>query len=137
MLRGAHRVVATAAVLTALGAAVTFAATVLHGRLVTLGVGGLLVGTVGSAQFTGHLLPWDQLALWAVTAGGGMNGYRPMFDDRVRFVLMGGTEVGTDTVVRWLGIHTLVLSPLAALLVVALWRRRSQALSREDPPVAG
>ena len=48
-------------------------------------------------SFTGYLLPWDQLALWAVTVGTNMMGYTPVFGDQVRFVLLGGVEIGTDT----------------------------------------
>ena len=40
-------------------------------------------------SFTGYLLPWDQLALWAVTVGTNMMGYTPVFGDQVRFVLLG------------------------------------------------
>jgi quinol-cytochrome oxidoreductase complex cytochrome b subunit len=38
-------------------------------------------------SFTGYLLPWDQLALWAVTVGTNMMGYTPVFGSQVRFVL--------------------------------------------------
>ena len=41
-------------------------------------------------SFTGYLLPWDQLALWAVTVGTNMMGYTPVFGNQVRFVLLGG-----------------------------------------------
>ena len=41
-------------------------------------------------SFTGYLLPWDQLALWAVTVGTNMMGYTPVFGTQVRFVLLGG-----------------------------------------------
>ncbi len=40
-------------------------------------------------SFTGYLLPWDQLALWAVTVGTNMMGYTPVFGNEVRFVLLG------------------------------------------------
>ena len=46
-------------------------------------------------SFTGYLLPWDQLALWAVTVGTNMMGYTPVFGEQVRFVLLGGMEIGT------------------------------------------
>ena len=45
-------------------------------------------------SFTGYLLPWDQLALWAVTVGTNMMGYTPVFGSQVRFVLLGGKEIG-------------------------------------------
>ena len=34
-------------------------------------------------SFTGYLLPWDQLAIWAVTVGGNMAGYTPVFGAQV------------------------------------------------------
>lgn len=125
-VRTAHRVVSSLTVLTAAAAVVVFVATSARKR--TWAVAGALVGAVLAASFTGYLLPWDQLALWAVTVGEGLSGYRPMFSERVRFVLIGGTEVGPDTVVRWLGVHGVVLGPLAfaLVLVLARWRRRSR-----------
>ena len=60
-------------------------------------------------SFTGYLLPWDQLALWAVTVGTNMMGYTPVFGNQVRFVLLGGAEIGTDTLLRWYVLHVLML----------------------------
>jgi quinol-cytochrome oxidoreductase complex cytochrome b subunit len=37
-----------------------------------------LLGTVLAANFTGYLLPWDQLAYWAVTVSTGMLDYVPL-----------------------------------------------------------
>ena len=48
-------------------------------------------------SFTGYLLPWDQLALWAVTVGTNMGGYSPVLGDQVRFALLGSAEIGTET----------------------------------------
>jgi quinol-cytochrome oxidoreductase complex cytochrome b subunit len=46
-------------------------------------------------SFTGYLLPWDQLALWAVTVGTNMMGFTPVFGNQVQFVLLGGqVEIG-------------------------------------------
>ena len=58
-------------------------------------------------SFTGYLLPWDQLALWAVTVGTNMMGYTPVFGTQVRFVLLGGVEIGSDTLLRWYTLHVL------------------------------
>ena len=38
-------------------------------------------------SFTGYLLPWDQLALWAVTVGSNMGGFAPVFGSQVKFAL--------------------------------------------------
>ena len=124
-LRAIHRITSSLTVLSALSTAVLFAVTGRRGRTVTTAaIGAGLVVTVAAASFTGFLLPWDQLALWAVPVGGDINGFRPLLGDQVRFVLIGGTEVVPGTVVRWLGVHALVLTPMAVALVVAVWRRR-------------
>ena len=47
----------------------------------------LLLLTLG-ASFTGYLLPWDQLALWAVTVGTNMAGFVPVMGDQVKFLLL-------------------------------------------------
>ena len=76
-------------------------------------------------SFTGYLLPWDQLALWAVTVGTNMMGYTPVFGDQVRFALLGGVEIGTDTLLRWYVLHVLML-PFVTVIFMAIhfWRVR-------------
>ena len=76
-------------------------------------------------SFTGYLLPWDQLALWAVTVGTNMMGFTPVFGEQVRFVLLGGVEIGTDTLLRWYVLHVLML-PFVTVIFMAIhfWRVR-------------
>jgi quinol-cytochrome oxidoreductase complex cytochrome b subunit len=76
-------------------------------------------------SFTGYLLPWDQLSLWAVTVGTNMMGYTPVFGTQVRFVLLGGKEIGTDTLLRWYVLHVLML-PFVIVIFMAIhfWRVR-------------
>ena len=76
-----------------------------------------------AASFTGFLLPWDQLALWAVTVGSDLRGYRVLFEPAVRFVILGGVEISRGTIIRWLLIHVVVLGPALMGLVVLGWRR--------------
>jgi quinol-cytochrome oxidoreductase complex cytochrome b subunit len=69
------------------------------------------------ASVSGFLLPWDQLALWAVTTGRNYRGYVWMFDDRrliVRSAIIGGAEVNMS-LLRTL----LVLHVVGAILVIA------------------
>lgn len=87
---------------------------------------GIALTTV-AASFTGFLLPWDQVALWAVTVGSESRGYRVLFGDTVRFVLIGGAEVSRGTLLWWLVVHTVVLSPALAVLVALGWRPRRVA----------
>ena len=76
-------------------------------------------------SFTGYLLPWDQLALWAVTVGTNMMGYTPVLGPKVRFVLLGGSEIGGDTLLRWYVLHVLML-PFVIVIFMAIhfWRVR-------------
>ncbi len=76
-------------------------------------------------SFTGYLLPWDQLAIWAVTVGTNMMGYTPVFGRQIKFVLVGGLEVGPPTLIRWYVLHVLALPFVAVLLMaVHFWRIR-------------
>ena len=86
---------------------------------------GLMSKNVLLLSFTGYLLPWDQLALWAVTVGTNMMGYTPVFGSQVRFVLLGGKEIGTDTLIRWYVLHVLFV-PFVTVIFLAIhfWRVR-------------
>ncbi|MGH2724080.1 MAG: selenite/tellurite reduction operon b-type cytochrome ExtP [Actinomycetota bacterium] len=75
--------------------------------------------------FTGYLLPWDQLAIWAVTIAEGIAGSSPLIATEVKFVLLGGVEVGPDTLLRWYVLHVLALPfILTIFLAVHFWRIR-------------
>ena len=88
-------------------------------------IGVILLTLTLLLSFTGYLLPWDQLALWAVTVGTNMMGFTPVFGDQVRFVLLSGVEIGTDTLLRWYVLHVLMLPfVLIILLAVHFWRVR-------------
>ena len=47
-----------------------------------------------------------------------MMGYTPVFGDQVRFVLLGGKEIGTDTLLRWYVLHVLLL-PFVIVIFMA------------------
>jgi quinol-cytochrome oxidoreductase complex cytochrome b subunit len=76
-------------------------------------------------SFTGYLLPWDQLAMWAVAVGTNMMGYTPVFGSEVRYVLLGGKEIGSETLLRWYVLHVLFL-PFVIVIFMAIhfWRVR-------------
>ena len=76
-------------------------------------------------SFTGYLLPWDQLALWAVTVGTTMGSYAPVFGDQVSFALIGGVQITPDTLLRWYVLHVLFLPFIITLfMAVHFWRVR-------------
>ncbi len=88
-------------------------------------IGVMLLQLTLLLSFTGYLLPWDQLSLWAVTVGTNMMGFTPVFGDQVRFVLLGGVEIGTDTLLRWYVLHVLMLPfVLVIFLAIHFWRVR-------------
>ena len=75
--------------------------------------------------FSGYLLPWDQLALWAFSVGMSMAGFTPVFGQQVSFVLQGGVEVGPETLLRWYVLHVLALPFITTIfLAVHFWRIR-------------
>ncbi len=81
-------------------------------------------------SFTGYLLPWDQLAFWAITVGTNIAGYAPLVGDRLKFLLLGGHVIGPTTLLRFYVLHCVFL-PLAVALLVAMhvWRVRKDGLS--------
>jgi quinol-cytochrome oxidoreductase complex cytochrome b subunit len=89
----------------------------------------LLLLTLG-LSFTGYLLPWDQLAFWAITVGTNIAAYTPLVGDRVKFLLLGGHAIGPITLLRFYVMHCVIL-PLAMLLLISLhvWRVRKDSLS--------
>ena len=84
-------------------------------------------------SFTGYLLPWDQLAFWAVTVGTSMADFVPFIGGEVRQVLLGGDQVGSQTLLRFYVLHVVVLPALlVGLLMVHLWRWRKDAMLDQE-----
>ncbi len=76
-------------------------------------------------SFTGYLLPWDQLALWAVTVGTNMASFVPVFGSQVKFTLLGSAVVSADTLLRWYVLHVLFLPfIIVVFMAVHFWRVR-------------
>ena len=76
-------------------------------------------------SYTGYLLPWDQLAFWAITVGSNIASAVPVMGDKVRFLMLGGHFVNANALLRFYVLHCMIL-PLAALFLVAIhfWRIR-------------
>ena len=97
--------------------------------------GGLFLVTLG-LSFTGYLLPWDQLAYWAITVGTSIAGYAPVVGEKLKYLMLGGHVVGQDALTRFYALHVIVLPALAVLMIsVHLFRvRKDGGLSRPDEP---
>jgi quinol-cytochrome oxidoreductase complex cytochrome b subunit len=93
----------------------------------------LLILTLG-ASFTGYLLPWDQLSFWAITVGTSIASYEPMLGPTIRKTLLGGPEVGQESLARFYALHIMVIPLLLALLIsLHIWRvRKDGGLAASD-----
>jgi len=87
-------------------------------------------------SFTGYLLPWDQLAYWAITVGTSMAGFVPLIGDEISRLLLGGPQVSSATLLRFYVLHVAVLPAIAVLIIaVHLWRwRKDSTLDTEGDP---
>ncbi len=84
----------------------------------------LLLLTLG-ASFTGYLLPWDQLAFWAITVGTSVAGYEPLMGATIKTFMLGGPEVGQEALTRFYALHVMLIPMGIALLTsIHLWRVR-------------
>jgi quinol-cytochrome oxidoreductase complex cytochrome b subunit len=85
-------------------------------------------------SFTGYLLPWDQLAYWAVTVGTNIAASIPWVGAQVRELLIGGRNIDQPTLIRFYALHVIVLPGLlGALFVYHMWRvRKDGGLARSD-----
>ncbi len=95
------------------------------GRATNWLVGIALLLLVVSFNFTGYLLPWDQLAYWAITVATSLLSYIPLIGNALTTLLLGGPEVGQATLRNFYATHVAVLP---ALLLLAMsyhfWRIR-------------
>ncbi len=100
---------------------------------------GLWVLTL-ALSFTGYLLPWDQLAFWAVTVGANMVGSIPLIGGHLRVLLLGDSMVGESALLRFYVLHC-VLLPVVILGLVSfhLFRIRKDGglVVAENEPHAG
>lgn len=109
------------------------------------GIGVILLMLTLLLSFTGYLLPWDQLAIWAVTVGSNMARATPLLGlegpgaalltvdgidlitsaSDARFVLLGARFVGENALLRFYVLHCVAI-PLGAALLMAIhfWRVR-------------
>ncbi|MCG3193768.1 MAG: cytochrome b N-terminal domain-containing protein [Thermoanaerobaculia bacterium] len=88
-------------------------------------------------SFTGYLLPWDQLAYWAVTVGTNIASSIPFVGPDVRELLLGGRTIDQATLIRFYVLHVIFLpGGLGALLAYHMWRiRKDGGLAKADREV--
>jgi len=76
-------------------------------------------------SFTGYLLPWDQLAYWAITVGTNIAGQAPVVGGTVKYLLLGGDFIGQQTLLRFYVLHVFFLPAFIWILFAYhMWRVR-------------
>ena len=95
----------------------------------------LLLLTLG-LSFTGYLLPWDQLAYWAVTVGTSLVHYVPFFGNQLQDLLIGGDQIGQATLLRFYVLHVAILpASVVLVLCIHIWRVRKDGFAVERTSV--
>jgi quinol-cytochrome oxidoreductase complex cytochrome b subunit len=103
----------------------------------------LFVLTLG-LSFTGYLLPWDQLAFWAVTIGSSIAGSPSDLTDAlgitqsfdpgglIRETMLGAHFIGEEALIRFYTLHIMVLPIVVGIILgVHFWRiRKDGGLAR-------
>ena len=85
-------------------------------------------------SFTGYLLPWDQLAYWAVTVGTNIASSIPLAGPEIRELLLGGRAIDQSTLLRFYVLHCIFLpAAVGVLFAYHMWRvRKDGGLARAD-----
>ncbi|MEP0764720.1 MAG: cytochrome b N-terminal domain-containing protein [Chloroflexota bacterium] len=104
-------------------------------------LGIMLLLLVVAANFTGYLLPWDQLAYWAVTVGTSLLDYVPVIGPAISRLILGGPEVSGATLTNFYGLHVAIIPlMMGGLISFHIWRVRKDTLSiprrLDEPPPA-
>jgi quinol-cytochrome oxidoreductase complex cytochrome b subunit len=88
-------------------------------------IGLFLFAAVVLFNFTGYLLPWDQIAYWAITISASMLDYVPYIGGWLKSLVLGGPEPGQATLLNFYTLHTAILPALCLILLpIHFWRVR-------------
>ncbi len=88
-------------------------------------IGLTLLLAILAANFTGYLLPWDQLSYWAITISTGMIATLPGIGEWLQGMIRGGPEIGSATIINFYTFHTtLIPVSLITLMAFHFWRVR-------------
>lgn len=109
-------------------------------------VGVLLLTVTLLLSFTGYLLPWDQIAFWAITVGSKMAAATPFLGNEgpfhqllhineyndMQYLLLGDNRVWGNALLRFYVLHCVLLPVVCTLLIaVHFWRiRKDGGISR-------
>jgi cytochrome b6 len=99
-------------------------------RELTWVTGVLLLYLFLAFGFSGYLLPWNKLALFATRVGTALAGDVPVVGDQLLLLARGGREVTGDTLVRFFALHVAIFPVIAfGLLGVHLYLVQKHGMS--------
>jgi quinol-cytochrome oxidoreductase complex cytochrome b subunit len=90
-----------------------------HPRQFTWLTGVVLLLVTLFLSFSGYLLPWDQLAYWAVTIGTSMAEAAPLVGYQTNLILRGSQDIGAGGLLRFYLLHIFLL-PLVAIIFISI-----------------
>ncbi len=95
----------------------------------------VLLFLVLSFNFTGYLLPWDQLSFWAVTIMTEILSYIPLIGTYLSVILRGGEQVGQSTLMNFYVLHTGLLPLLMIVFMIFhFWLvRKAKGVTTSQP----
>jgi quinol-cytochrome oxidoreductase complex cytochrome b subunit len=95
------------------------------GRTLNWIIGLSLLALVLVFNFTGYLLPWDQLAYWAITVSTSLVAFIPAIGRSLSQLALGGPGVGQGALSNFYALHVAVLPVLTVVaLTYHFWRVR-------------
>ena len=68
-------------------------------------------------NFTGYILRWDTGIQWALVVGTNLIKTIPFFGNKLYTILIGGTEPGSPTLIRFYAWHVFGLMIISAILI--------------------
>jgi len=85
----------------------------------------ILMTLVILSNFTGYLLPWDQLSYWAVTISTNLLEYIPLIGHSIKETFIGGEAIGEETLTNFYNLHTaLIPATMVVLMSFHFWKVR-------------
>jgi quinol-cytochrome oxidoreductase complex cytochrome b subunit len=96
-------------------------------------VGLILLLVTWLFSYSGYLLPWDQLAYWAVTIGTSMVEAIPVVGTQLQQLLLGSASVGQSALIRFYALHVIIL-PLALIFLFGVHYHKVVRQGISKPP---
>lgn len=106
------------------------------GRITNWMIGVGLLVLVLLFNFTGYLLPWDQLAYWGITVVTSLISYIPLIGQQISRAVLAGNEVGQGALSNFYALHVAGLPGITlVLLSYHFWRvRKDGGISQPELP---